>query len=89
MASLRELEDALSDAGPAERLEGQTQNSQLHQECLDYLNTYGTHLSLISFYVRHDCLTDALTYLINKVKIITAINLQIKLDTLFLRTQIW
>ncbi|XP_040916541.1 zinc finger FYVE domain-containing protein 26 isoform X2 [Toxotes jaculatrix] len=66
LASLRELEDVLSDAGPFERPEGQTQTSNLHQECLYYLNTYGTHLALISFYMRHDCMTEALTYLLNK-----------------------
>ncbi|XP_026194977.1 zinc finger FYVE domain-containing protein 26 isoform X2 [Anabas testudineus] len=66
LASLRELEDALSDIGPVERPEGQTQNSSLHQESLYYLNTYGTHLALISYYMRHDCMTEALTYLLNK-----------------------
>ncbi|XP_070775958.1 zinc finger FYVE domain-containing protein 26 [Enoplosus armatus] len=66
LASLRELEDALCEAGPVDRPEGQTQSSNLHQECLYYLNTYGTHLSLISFYMRHDCMTEALTYLLNK-----------------------
>ncbi|KAK2826639.1 hypothetical protein Q5P01_020853 [Channa striata] len=66
LASLRELEDALSDVGPVERPEGQTRNSSLHQECLYYLNTYGTHLALISFYMRHDYMMEALTYLLNK-----------------------
>lgn len=69
LASLRELEDALNDAGPGERPEGQTQGGSLHQECLYYLNTYGTHLALISFYIRHDCMTEALTYLLNKVRL--------------------
>ncbi|TMS21187.1 Zinc finger FYVE domain-containing protein 26 [Larimichthys crocea] len=66
LASLRELEDVLCEAGPVDRPEGQTQTSSLHQECLFYLNTYGTHLALISFYMRHDCMTEALTYLLNK-----------------------
>uniref|UniRef100_A0A665W4P1 Zinc finger FYVE domain-containing protein 26 n=1 Tax=Echeneis naucrates TaxID=173247 RepID=A0A665W4P1_ECHNA len=66
LASLRELEEALSDAGPVERPEAQTQSSILQQECLYYLNTYGTHLALISFYMRHDCVTEALKYLLNK-----------------------
>ncbi|XP_049452933.1 zinc finger FYVE domain-containing protein 26 isoform X2 [Epinephelus fuscoguttatus] len=66
LASLRELEGALCEAGPVDRPEGQTQSSNLHQECLYYLNTYGTHLALISFYMRHDCMTEALTYLLNK-----------------------
>lgn len=67
LASLRELEDALNEAGPVDRPEGQTPNSSFHQECLYYLNTYGTHLALISFYMRRDCMTEALTYLLNKV----------------------
>ncbi|XP_069391514.1 zinc finger FYVE domain-containing protein 26 [Paralichthys olivaceus] len=66
LASLQELEDTLSDTGPVERPEGQTQSSDLNQECLYYLNTYGTHLALISFWVRHDSMTEALTYLLNK-----------------------
>ncbi|XP_054470599.1 zinc finger FYVE domain-containing protein 26 isoform X2 [Anoplopoma fimbria] len=66
LASLRELEDALCEAGPVDRPEGQTQRGNLHQECLFYLNTYGTHMALISFYMRHDCMTEALTYLLNK-----------------------
>ncbi|KAF0043911.1 hypothetical protein F2P81_003069 [Scophthalmus maximus] len=66
LASLRELEEALSDAGPLERPEGQTLSSGLDPECLFYLSTYGTHLALISFYMRHDCMTEALTYLLSK-----------------------
>ncbi|XP_059209282.1 zinc finger FYVE domain-containing protein 26 [Centropristis striata] len=66
LASLWELEEALCEAGPVDRPEGQTQSSNLHQECLYYLNTYGTHLALISFYMRHDCMTEALTYLLNR-----------------------
>nr|XP_040055611.1 zinc finger FYVE domain-containing protein 26 isoform X1 [Gasterosteus aculeatus aculeatus] len=66
LASLRELEEALSEAGPVDRPEGQTLRSSLHQECLYYLNTYGTHMALICFYMRHDCTTEALTYLLNK-----------------------
>lgn len=68
LASLRELEEALSEAGPVDRPEGQTLRSSLHQECLYYLNTYGTHMALICFYMRHDCTTEALTYLLNKVR---------------------
>lgn len=69
MASLRELEDALCEASPVERPEGQSHSSIHHQECLYYLNTYGTHLALISFYMRHDCMMEALTYLLNKVRL--------------------
>ncbi|MED6239767.1 hypothetical protein ATANTOWER_010938 [Ataeniobius toweri] len=66
LASLRELEDALNEVSPAERPEVPTQNSYLHQECLYYLTTYGPHHAVISFYMRHNCETEALTYLLNK-----------------------
>ncbi|XP_044230886.1 zinc finger FYVE domain-containing protein 26 [Thunnus albacares] len=66
LASLRELEVALCESGPVERPDTQILSSSLHQECLYYLNTYGTHLALISFYMRHDCMSEALTYLLNK-----------------------
>ena len=69
LASLRELEDILNEVSPVERQEGLTQSNNLHQECLYYLNAYGTHLALISFYMRHDCVTEAMTYLLNKVRI--------------------
>ncbi|XP_023142394.2 zinc finger FYVE domain-containing protein 26 isoform X3 [Amphiprion ocellaris] len=66
LAPLRELEEALNDVGPVDRSESPTKSNTFHQECLHYLNTYGTHLALISFYMRHDCVKEALTYLINK-----------------------
>lgn len=68
LASLRDLEATLHES-PVDRPEGQSLNSNLQQECLYYLNTYGTHLALISFYMRHDCLTEALTYLLSRVRI--------------------
>uniref|UniRef100_A0A3Q4GDG0 Zinc finger FYVE domain-containing protein 26 n=1 Tax=Neolamprologus brichardi TaxID=32507 RepID=A0A3Q4GDG0_NEOBR len=66
LASLRELENSLCEVNPVERPEGLMQNSVLHQECLYYLNTYGTHLGLISFYMRHDYVTEALAYLLKR-----------------------
>ncbi|KAL0178188.1 hypothetical protein M9458_027082, partial [Cirrhinus mrigala] len=66
LASLRELEEALSDSAPLDGAESRVQRCSYYQECLFYLLTYGTHLSLISFYLRHDCLRDALTHLQNK-----------------------
>uniref|UniRef100_A0A8C5DIM3 Zinc finger FYVE domain-containing protein 26 n=1 Tax=Gouania willdenowi TaxID=441366 RepID=A0A8C5DIM3_GOUWI len=67
LASLRELEEALTETTPPpERAEGPTLSNYLHQECLYYLNMYGTHLALISFYMLHDCVTEALTYIFNK-----------------------
>lgn len=67
LASLRELEEALSDSAPLDGAECRVQRSGYYQECLFYLLTYGTHLSLISFYLRHDSLRDALTHVQNKV----------------------
>lgn len=66
LASLRELEDALSDSAPLDGAESKVQRSGYYQESLFYLLNYGTHLSLISFYLRHDCLKDALTHIQNK-----------------------
>ncbi|KAM8833445.1 zinc finger FYVE domain-containing protein 26 isoform 1-T1 [Synchiropus picturatus] len=66
LASLCELEEALNDGGQMLKADRPTLNSSSHQECLYYLNTYGTHLSLVSFYMRHDCMKEALTYLLNK-----------------------
>lgn len=68
LASLRELEVTLRETVPVERPQSPTLSSSLHQECLYYLNTYGTHLALISFYMRHDCMTEAVQYLFNKVR---------------------
>ncbi|XP_053088354.1 zinc finger FYVE domain-containing protein 26 isoform X1 [Pangasianodon hypophthalmus] len=66
LASLTELEEALRDTAPVDRTESRVQRCGHHQECVYYLMSYGTHLSLISFYLRHDCLKDALTYLLSK-----------------------
>lgn len=69
MASLRDLEALLHD-GAVDGPEAPGWTSTLQQECLYYLNTYGTHLALISFYMRHDCMTEALTYLLSRVRIL-------------------
>nr|XP_057912961.1 zinc finger FYVE domain-containing protein 26 isoform X2 [Doryrhamphus excisus] len=66
LASLHELEEALNDNGPAEKADSRSQRSVLHEECLYYLNTYGTLLALVSFYMRHDSMTEALSLLLNK-----------------------
>lgn len=65
LASLRQLEDSLREGG-GERPEVAAPGRPAHQECLHYLNTYGTHLALVSFYMRHDCMSDALTHLLSK-----------------------
>ncbi|TSV02061.1 Zinc finger FYVE domain-containing protein 26 [Bagarius yarrelli] len=66
LASLTELEEALRDPTPVDRTDNRAPRCGHHQECVYYLMCYGTHLSLISFYLRHDCLKDALRYLLSK-----------------------
>lgn len=68
LASLRELEGALRESAPVERHDHAAASGGLNPECLYYLSAYGTHLALVSFYMRHNCVTEALTYLINKVR---------------------
>ncbi|XP_075904789.1 zinc finger FYVE domain-containing protein 26 isoform X2 [Nelusetta ayraudi] len=73
LASLRQLEDSLREGSGGggggsggERPEVAAPGRPAHQECLHYLNTYGTHLALVSFYMRHDCMSDALAHLLSK-----------------------
>lgn len=67
LSSLPELEEALRDLAPVDRTESWGQRCGHYHECVYYLTAYGTHLSVISFYQRHDCLKDALVYLLSKV----------------------
>uniref|UniRef100_A0A8C4VAJ4 Zinc finger FYVE domain-containing protein 26 n=1 Tax=Falco tinnunculus TaxID=100819 RepID=A0A8C4VAJ4_FALTI len=46
--------------------EGKIQHNSYYQECLFYLHSYGTNLAIISFYMRHDCMREALLHLLNK-----------------------
>ncbi|XP_053330855.1 zinc finger FYVE domain-containing protein 26 [Spea bombifrons] len=46
--------------------EGKVQNNTYYQECLHYLHTYGTHLEIIQFYIRHELMREALLHLLNK-----------------------
>uniref|UniRef100_A0A8C4ZJA5 Zinc finger FYVE domain-containing protein 26 n=1 Tax=Gadus morhua TaxID=8049 RepID=A0A8C4ZJA5_GADMO len=66
LASLRELEEVLSDPGAAERPDPPAPDPRLHQEALHYLTSYGTHLALVCFYMRHDRMRDALSHLLSK-----------------------
>ncbi|XP_056445850.1 zinc finger FYVE domain-containing protein 26 isoform X2 [Gadus chalcogrammus] len=66
LASLRELEEVLSDPGAAERPDPPAPDPRLHQEALHYLTCYGTHLALVCFYMRHDRMRDALSHLLSK-----------------------
>ncbi|KAG2457601.1 ZFY26 protein, partial [Polypterus senegalus] len=66
LASLKELEDALLETPASDKPEGKIQQNSNYQECLYYLHTYGTNLAIISFYMRHDCMKDALLHLLHK-----------------------
>uniref|UniRef100_A0A8C7CZW9 Zinc finger FYVE domain-containing protein 26 n=1 Tax=Oncorhynchus kisutch TaxID=8019 RepID=A0A8C7CZW9_ONCKI len=66
--SLRELEEALCEpGGSVDWPEGvQGQGNRMYQESLYYLSSYGTHLALVSFLMRHDNMKDALQHLLSK-----------------------
>uniref|UniRef100_A0A8C6ZC05 Zinc finger FYVE domain-containing protein 26 n=1 Tax=Nothoprocta perdicaria TaxID=30464 RepID=A0A8C6ZC05_NOTPE len=68
-ATLRELEATLRTRSLCLELacEGKIQHNSYYQECLFYLHSYGTNLAIISFYMRHDCMREALLHLLNKV----------------------
>ncbi|XP_069714291.1 zinc finger FYVE domain-containing protein 26 isoform X2 [Phaenicophaeus curvirostris] len=66
-ATLRELEATLRTRSLSlEMCEGKFQHNSYYQECLFYLHSYGTNLAIISFYMRHDCMREALLHLLNK-----------------------
>ncbi|KAM4013795.1 zinc finger FYVE domain-containing protein 26 isoform 2-T2 [Anomaloglossus baeobatrachus] len=67
-ATLKELEGTLKARCLWYEMmpEGKIQNNTYYQECLYYLHTYGTHLGIIQFYMRHDLMRDALLHLLNK-----------------------
>uniref|UniRef100_A0A8C2U4Q6 Zinc finger FYVE domain-containing protein 26 n=1 Tax=Coturnix japonica TaxID=93934 RepID=A0A8C2U4Q6_COTJA len=68
-ATLRELEATLRTRSLSLEMmsEGKVQHNSYYQECLFYLHSYGTNLAIISFYMRHDCMREALLHLLNKV----------------------
>uniref|UniRef100_A0A674ISS9 Zinc finger FYVE domain-containing protein 26 n=1 Tax=Terrapene triunguis TaxID=2587831 RepID=A0A674ISS9_9SAUR len=68
-ATLRDLEATLRTRSLSLEMmsEGKIQHNSYYQECLFYLHTYGTNLAIISFYMRHDCMREALLHLLNKV----------------------
>nr|XP_020655714.1 zinc finger FYVE domain-containing protein 26 [Pogona vitticeps] len=67
-ATLKELEATLRTRSLSLEMtpEGKIQHNTYYQECLFYLHNYGTHLAIISFYMRHDCMREALLHLLNK-----------------------
>ncbi|XP_061853830.1 zinc finger FYVE domain-containing protein 26 isoform X3 [Colius striatus] len=67
-ATLRELEATLRTRSQSLEMmcEGKIQHNSYYQECLFYLHSYSTNLAIISFYMRHDCMREALLHLLNK-----------------------
>ncbi|RMC00454.1 hypothetical protein DUI87_23064 [Hirundo rustica rustica] len=67
-ATLRELEATLRTRSLSLEMmcEGKIQHNSYYQECLFYLHSYGTNLAIISFYMRHDCMREALLHLLHK-----------------------
>ncbi|XP_067895528.1 zinc finger FYVE domain-containing protein 26 isoform X2 [Heterodontus francisci] len=68
LAPLRELEAALKVEGACFEImgDGKIKQQFFYQECLFYLQTYGTNLAIISFYMRHNCMREALQHLLDK-----------------------
>ncbi|KAM6201009.1 zinc finger FYVE domain-containing protein 26 isoform 2-T2 [Rhynchocyon petersi] len=68
LATLRELEATLRTQSLSLEVvpEGKTLHNTYYQECLFYLHNYSTNLAIISFYMRHNCLREALLHLLNK-----------------------
>ncbi|XP_014404617.1 PREDICTED: zinc finger FYVE domain-containing protein 26 [Myotis brandtii] len=68
LATLKELEATLRTQSLSLEVipEGKIMNNTYYQECLFYLHNYSTNLAIVSFYVRHSCLREALLHLLNK-----------------------
>uniref|UniRef100_UPI00398EBA34 zinc finger FYVE domain-containing protein 26 isoform X2 n=1 Tax=Pristiophorus japonicus TaxID=55135 RepID=UPI00398EBA34 len=68
LASLRELEVTLKFEGGGFEImgDGKIKQQAFYQECLFYLQIYGTNLAIISFYMRHNCTREALQHLLDK-----------------------
>ncbi|XP_013915694.1 PREDICTED: zinc finger FYVE domain-containing protein 26 [Thamnophis sirtalis] len=67
-ATLKELEAILRTRSLSLEMtpEGKMQHNSYYQECLFYLHNYGTNLAIINFYMRHNCMREALLHLLNK-----------------------
>ncbi|XP_016079331.1 PREDICTED: zinc finger FYVE domain-containing protein 26 isoform X2 [Miniopterus natalensis] len=68
LATLKELEATLRTQSLSLEVipEGKIMNNTYYQECLFYLHNYSTNLAIVSFYMRHSCLREALLHLLNK-----------------------
>ncbi|XP_074146561.1 zinc finger FYVE domain-containing protein 26 isoform X3 [Sminthopsis crassicaudata] len=67
-ATLKELEATLRTKSLSLEMipEGKSMHNTYYQECLFYLHHYSTHLAIISFYMRHNCMREALQHLQKK-----------------------
>uniref|UniRef100_A0A4W3I267 Zinc finger FYVE domain-containing protein 26 n=1 Tax=Callorhinchus milii TaxID=7868 RepID=A0A4W3I267_CALMI len=68
LASLRELEATLNVDGFGLEIvgDGKLKQKVFYQECLFYLQMYGPNLAIICFYMRHNCMREALQHLLDK-----------------------
>ncbi|XP_069494828.1 zinc finger FYVE domain-containing protein 26 isoform X2 [Ambystoma mexicanum] len=68
IATLKDLESNLRTGSLWLEMmpEGKVQQNAYYQECVYYLETYGTNLAIISFLLRHDCMREALLHLFRK-----------------------
>ncbi|XP_074092155.1 zinc finger FYVE domain-containing protein 26 isoform X2 [Macrotis lagotis] len=67
-ATLKELEATLRTKSLSLEVipEGKSMHNAYYQECLFYLHHYSTNLAIISFYMRHNCMREALQHLQKK-----------------------
>ncbi|XP_001378438.2 zinc finger FYVE domain-containing protein 26 isoform X1 [Monodelphis domestica] len=67
-ATLKELEAILRTKSLSLEVipDGKSMHNTYYQECLFYLHHYGTNLAIISFYMRHNCMREALEHLQKK-----------------------
>ncbi|XP_043842321.1 zinc finger FYVE domain-containing protein 26 [Dromiciops gliroides] len=67
-ATLKELEATLRTKSLSLEVipEGKSMHNTYYQECLFYLHHYSTNLAIISFYMRHNCMREALQHLQKK-----------------------
>ncbi|XP_028932164.1 zinc finger FYVE domain-containing protein 26 isoform X2 [Ornithorhynchus anatinus] len=67
-ATLKELEASLRTQSLSLEVvpEGKILHNTYYQECLFYLHNYSTNLAICSFYMRHNCMREALLHVLNK-----------------------
>ncbi|XP_038621532.1 zinc finger FYVE domain-containing protein 26 isoform X1 [Tachyglossus aculeatus] len=67
-ATLKELEASLRTQSLSLEVvpEGKISHNTYYQECLFYLHNYSTNLAICSFYMRHNCMREALLHVLSK-----------------------